>query len=121
MNLTPLHTAYPTLSGKNVPVPSPDANGGWWHPDSAAPIGGAEVPRVDPTWSGQADNLIRGGAMQETSYHYPAGGVRPGNNEPAFLQRFVPMAGGTALAVPYQPPQPFSVRPHDTDPMNFNH
>lgn len=121
MNLTPLQHAYPTLSQKNVPVPPPRAGGGWWHADSAAPIGGGEVARVDPTWSGQADNLIAGGAMRETSYHYPSGGVRPGNNEPEFLKRFVPTDGGARLHLPYQQPQPLSVRAYDTDPLAFNH
>ncbi len=121
MDLTPLSHAYPTLSRSNVPVPAPQATGGWWHPESAPPIGGAEVPRVDPTWSGQADNLVASGAMRETSYHYPSGGVRPGNNEPEFLRRFVPVDGGTRMHLPHQEPQPFSVRAYDTDPMAFNH
>lgn len=121
MDLTPLQHAYPTLAQKNVPVPTPQATGGWWHPESAAPIGGAEVARVDPTWSGQADNLIASGAMRETSYHYPSGGVRPGNNEPGFLQRFVPIEGGNRMHLPYQQPQPFSVKAYDTDPLAFNH
>lgn len=121
MELTPLQHAYPTIWKKNVAVPPPQPSGGWWHPESAPPIGGAEVARVDPTWSGQADNLIANGAMRETSYHYPAGGVRPGNNEPAFLERFVPSEGGKRLDLPYQQPEAFSARAYDTDPMGFNH
>lgn len=123
MDMTPLENAFPTLSGKGapVPVPSPRPTGGWWHPDSARPVGGGEVPRVDPTWSGQAENLISGGAMQETSYHYPSGGIRPGNNEPGFLKRFVPVDGGARLALPHQPRRPFSVDAYDTDPLAFNH
>ena len=113
MDMTPLQHAFPTLSGKNVAVPPPPPTGGWWHPDSAPPIGGGEVPRVDPTWSGQADNLIASGAMPETSHHYPAGGIRPGNNEPAFLGRFVPVDGGARLALPHQPARPFSAAPYD--------
>jgi hypothetical protein len=121
MHMTSIQHAYPTLSRKNVPAPAPQKTGGWWHPESAGSIGTGEVTRIDPTWAGQADNLIAGGAMQETSYHYPSGGIRPGNNEPGFLQRFVPIEGGSRLALPHQPPQPFSVRAYDTDPLGFNH
>lgn len=112
MDLTPLDHAYPTLPGP-VPVPPPDANGGWWHPGSAGPIGRGEVARVDPTWSGQADNLVRGGAMVETSYHYPSGGIRPGNNDPDFLRRFERSEDGRCLYLPHQPARPFSAVPHE--------
>lgn len=121
MNMTPIEHAYPTLSHKNVSVPPPNKTGGWWHPESAQITGATEVARVDPTWSGQADNLIASGAMQETSYHYPSGGIRPGNNEPDFLQRFVPVDGGNRLALPYQPTRDFSIQAYDTDPLEFNH
>ena len=113
MDLTPLQHAFPTLSRKNVPVPAPAANGGWWHADSAPQIGSGQVPQIDPTWSGQADNLIAHGAMAETSHHYPSGGIRPGNNEPSFLARFVATEGGNRLHIPYQAPAPFDVRPYN--------
>lgn len=117
--MTPLRHAFPTLHAKNVPVPPPSAHGGWWHAGSDA---GGGPPRVDPTWSGQADNLIAHGASAETSHHYPAGGVRPGNNEPEFLtRRFVPTEGGARLALPRQQPQAFGAVPYDTDPLGFNH
>ena len=118
MDLTPLHFAFPTLSQKNVPVPAPSANGGWWHPESAPQLGSGYVARVDPTWSGQADNLIANGAMAETSYHYPSGGIRPGNNEPEFLTRFVSTEGGNRLHIPHQKPTPFYVQPYDS---SFTH
>lgn len=118
MDMTPIQHAYPTLAGGAVPVPPPVATGGWWHPESSRPIGGGEVSRVDPTWAGQADNLVADGAMQETSMHYPAGGIRPGNNDPGFLKRFVPVDGGTRLALPHQPARPFSVEAYDASGFN---
>jgi hypothetical protein len=117
MEYSALESAYPTLYDKNVPVPPPQVNGGWWHKESAAPAG--EVPKVDPTWSGQADNLIASGAMPETSHHYPSGGVRPGNNEPEFLKRFVATEGGNRLSVPYYQ-HTFDAAPFDTNPFGFS-
>lgn len=75
------------------------------------------MARVDSTWSGQADNLIANGAMMETSYHYPSGGYRPGNNEPEFLKRFVSV-DGHRLAIPHMPTGG-EVTAYDTDPLSL--
>nr|WRJ69961.1 hypothetical protein TetV2_00516 [Oceanusvirus sp.] len=106
-----LHKSFPTISSKNVPVPDQQPNNGWYHPSSAPLSHEQEVQYVSPTWSGQADELIRSGAMPETSYHYPSGGIRPGNNEPEFLGRFVSTMGGDQLCQPHQKTAPFDPKP----------
>lgn len=114
MEYSELEVAFPTLSGPNVPVPAPQATGGWWHAGSA--VSEADVPKISPTWSGQADNLVSNGAMPETSYHYPSGGIRPGNNDPDFLRRFVATEGGNRLSLPYQQ-HTFRADPFDAKPF----
>ena len=105
-----IQQCFPTLFEKNVPVPPALPHNGWWNASSEFD---GEVRSVRPTWSGQADELIRNGSIRETAYHYPAGGFRPGNNEPDFFDRFVPAMGGNQLCIPHQEASPFDPQPFD--------
>ncbi|AUF82546.1 hypothetical protein TetV_464 [Tetraselmis virus 1] len=113
--LTDIKDTFPTLHQKNVPIPPQQKNNGWWSPSCEPSPLDSQSEYVSPTWSGQADNLIKNGAMPETSYQYPAGGIRPGNNEPAFFNRFVQSKDGHTMYQPYQKTAPFDPKPFSFD------
>lgn len=109
--LTELDTCFPTLHEKNVPVPEALPNNGWWHQASSKVYSEAGTTSIAPTWTAHSQALVADGAMQETANHYPSGGIRPGNNEPSFFNKFVPIMGGSQLAQPYQKPGKFDPQP----------
>lgn len=110
--------AYPTLDNGRIAPVRARASGGRYL-DTGERFD-SKVFSDDLTWTGMAHNLVMSGAMPETSFQYPGGGIRPGNNEPEFVTKHMYTPdGGSTYYIPRMPRPAGDPVPHDPGSMPF--